>query len=139
VVGRHAERDARLADLALRADEPLRHRRLWNEERPGDLIRRQPAERAQRQRHLCFRRKCRMAAREDQAQPFVGDHVVLRLAFVERFEQLGLRQEGLVAADSVDCTVPSRRHHPGAGVDGGAVARPALERGRKGLLHRVLG
>ena len=65
------------ADLPLRAHEPLGHRRLGDEERAGDLLRRQAAERAQRQRDLRLARECGMAAREDQAQPFVGNRLVL--------------------------------------------------------------
>ena len=36
--GRHPERDARGADLALGAHEPLRHRRLGDQEGAGDLV-----------------------------------------------------------------------------------------------------
>jgi hypothetical protein len=70
---RDAERDPGVADLALRAYEPLGHRRLGHEERARDLLRGQPAERAQRQRDLCVERERRMAAREQQLEPLVGD------------------------------------------------------------------
>jgi len=46
---RHAERDPRLADLALGAHQALRHGRLGNTERGRDLRRGQPAHRAQRE------------------------------------------------------------------------------------------
>ena len=39
---RHAKRDPGGPDLALRADEPLGHGRLGNEEGAGDLLRRSP-------------------------------------------------------------------------------------------------
>jgi hypothetical protein len=81
VVGRDAERDPGGLDLPLRADEPLRHRRLGDEEGAGDLVRRQPAERPQRERDLSLEREGWMAAGEDQLEALVGDrllvHVVL--------------------------------------------------------------
>ena len=45
VVGRHAVGDAGGDDLALRPHEPLVHRRLGGEERPGELGDLEPAER----------------------------------------------------------------------------------------------
>ena len=42
---RHAKRDPGVLDLALRADEPLGHGLLGDEEGAGDLVRRQAAER----------------------------------------------------------------------------------------------
>ncbi len=41
--------DPRVADLPLRADQPLRHRALARQERPGDLRGAEPAERPQGQ------------------------------------------------------------------------------------------
>ena len=81
VRGRHAERDAGGRDLALRAHQPLRHRRLGHEERAGDLVGREAAQGAQRQRDLRVDRERRMAAGEQQLEPLVGKrrlvHVVL--------------------------------------------------------------
>ena len=48
---RHAVRDPGVADLALGPDQALGQGRLRDEEGPGDLGRRQAAERAQGQRH----------------------------------------------------------------------------------------
>ncbi len=66
-------------DLALRAHEPLRHRRLRDEERARDLVGRQAAERAQRQRDLRVERERRMAAGEDELEPLVGEHGLVQV------------------------------------------------------------
>jgi hypothetical protein len=82
-----------------------------------------------------------VAAREDQAQPLVGDGIrLLRLrpGFLQRRQQLGLVRERALTPDPVDRAVAGCRQQPRAGVVGGAVARPALERGGEGLLYRVL-
>ena len=79
VVRRHAERDAGLADLALRAHEPLRERRLGNEERARDLRRGQARDHAQRQGDADVGRKRRVAAGEDQLQALVGRAQVVLL------------------------------------------------------------
>ena len=84
VVRRHAIRDARGADLPLRAHEPLRERLLRHEERARDLRRREPADEPQRQRDLRVRRERRMAAREEEREPLVGD----RRLVVHRFLRL---------------------------------------------------
>jgi hypothetical protein len=84
-----------------------------------------------------------MAAREDEAEPLVGNraHVVVLLhpELLETREQLGLARERSLPPDAVDCTVARRGDDPRAGVAGRAVARPALDRGRKGVLYRILG
>ena len=79
MIGRDAQRDRRVADLALRSHEPLRERCLGNEEAACDLGRRQPAHEAERERDLRLRCKRRVAAGEDQFQPFVGDDSLLVL------------------------------------------------------------
>jgi hypothetical protein len=73
VVGREAERNARGADLGLRADEALGHRGLGDQERVGDLGGRQAAEETQGERDLRVGRERRVTAGEDQPQPLVGD------------------------------------------------------------------
>ncbi len=71
--GRDPIRDARAGDLALGAHEPLGHRRLRHQERPGDLRRGQPGQRAQGEGHPALQRQRRMTAGEDQPQPVVLD------------------------------------------------------------------
>jgi hypothetical protein len=48
----HPKRDPGGLDLSLGAREPLGHGRLGHEERAGDLLRRQAAQRPQRERDL---------------------------------------------------------------------------------------
>ena len=138
VVGRDAERDPGRPDLPLRPHEPLGHRRLGDEERARDLVGREPAEGSQRERHLRLGRERGMAAREDQAEPFVGNRLVLLAGLdrLERGQQLGLAPERLLAANPVDRPVARGRQQPGTGVGGGAFARPPLDRGGECLLHR---
>jgi hypothetical protein len=49
---RHAERDARVGDLLLGAEEALTHRALRHQERAGDLGRAHAGQTPQRQRDL---------------------------------------------------------------------------------------
>jgi hypothetical protein len=67
----HPVGDARHADLVFCPHQPLGHRRRRDEEGTRDLLRRQPAERPKRQRHLRLHRQRRVAAGEDQPQPVV--------------------------------------------------------------------
>ena len=66
-------RNAGVANLALGAHQPLRHRRRGHEKRARDLVRLEAAQRAQRQRDLRLERQRRVAAGEDQPQAIVGD------------------------------------------------------------------
>ena len=94
VLRRHAQRDAGVADLPLRAHEPLRERRLRNEEAARDLRRREAADEAQRQRDLRVGGERRMAAREDQLEAFVGDEGLLVVGeLLGAGEQLRLARE----------------------------------------------
>ena len=145
VVGRDPEGDSRRADLVLRPDQPLGHRRVARQKGAGDLRRGQSAEQAQGERDLCVGRERGVAAREDQRQPLVGDRghvVVLVVVGRERGEPgelLLLGLEGPPAAEPVDRAVPRGRDDPGAGVRRDAVAGPALGRDRERLLDGVLG
>ena len=108
VVGRDAEGDAGVADLPLRADEPLRHRRLGDEERVRDLRRRQAGDLPQRQRDPRLGGERRVAAGEDEREAVVGDRAHVVLLGRQRLEprqQLGLAGEGLLAPDPVDRAV----------------------------------
>ena len=140
VRGRYAKRDPGGLDLLLRPDEPLRHRRFGDEERAGDLLRRQAAERPQRERDLGLERERRMTAGEDELEALVGNrrlvHVDLRR--FRHLEQAGLRRQRAVAANSVDRAVASRRHEPGARARGRSVTGPALGGSREGLLSGFL-
>ena len=80
----HLERDARLGERALGADDPLRDRRLRDEERARDLLGRQAAEQAQRERDARLGREHRVAGDEHEAQQVVADVVVERGVEVRR-------------------------------------------------------
>ena len=130
------------ADPPLRADEPLRHRRLGDEERVRDLARREPADLAQGQRDPALGSERRVAAREDEREAIVGDraHVVLlRGQLLQSADELGLALEDLLAADAVDRAVACGRDDPRARGTRHALARPPLECGRERVLHGVLG
>ena len=138
---RHPERDSCRLDLVLGPHEPLRHGGLADQERAGDLGRRQAAQGAQRERDLSFGAQGRMAAREEQFEPLVGKgrlvHGVLRS--LTHFEQAGLRSERAIAANAIDCPVARSRHEPRARVGGDSVPGPALGRDRERLLRGFLG
>jgi hypothetical protein len=143
MVRRHAKRNARVADLPFRAHESLRERRLRDEKRTRDLVRLQAGHLAERQRDLRLDGERRVAAREDEAEPVVGDRAhVLFLFGAELFEpreELRLACERALPADPVDRAVARRRDDPCSGLPRDAVSRPALERCRERVLHRVLG
>jgi hypothetical protein len=143
VLGRHAQRDACVPDLPLRAHEPLGERRLGDEEGPRDLGRRQAADEAQRQRDLRFRRERRVAAGEDQLEPLVGNGRLLVVGELRRAgEQLRLARERLLAPDAVDRAVagvatiqapglrgtPSRGHRSAARTKASCTASSARSR-----------
>ena len=117
LVTRHPVRDASRADLVLGPNDPLGHRRFRDEERVGDLGRRQAAEQSQGQRHLRLPREGGVAAGEDQAQSFVlhGSllvRAVSRIGCVER-HRLGLtRLPGGLAPEPVDGPAASGRDDP---------------------------
>jgi len=125
----------------LRAHEPLRHRRLRHEERARDLVRRQSAQRSQRERDLGIERKGRVAAGEDELKALVGDRRVAHgvLHGVRNLEQPGLLRERAIAPDTVDRPIPRGGDEPRARVVGPAVARPPLGGRRERLLDGFLG
>jgi hypothetical protein len=145
--GRHPVRDRRVADLALGADDPLRHRGLGHQQRAGDLGGSQPGQRPQRERDPRLERQGRVAAGEDEPEPVIADAVVAgrrevpagRLGRLQqrRLAQLG----GLVraAAEHVDRTVAGGGGQPGAGAGGHAVAFPRLQGAGERVLRALLG
>ncbi len=141
VIGRHPEGNAGGLDLALGAYEPLRHGRFRHQERPGDLVGGQAAERAQRQCDLGLDRERRMTTREHELESLVakGRRVHRLRPPLLQFQQLRLGDQRLVAADLVDGPVAGRRHQPGPRAGGISVAGPPLGSDREGLLGRFLG
>ena len=139
VVRWHAERDACRLDLALGPDEALRHRALRYEEGPGDLVRRQPAQRAEGERDLRLDRERGVAAREDELDALVREGRLVHLPWRGCGQQTELAGKGLLSADPIGGAVARRSHQPGARVFWYAVARPALGGDGERLLRGVLG
>ena len=141
-VARHAVRDLGVADLLLRAHEALGHRRLGNEERPGDVRRLEPAEQPQRERDLRARGERRVTAGEDEAEPVVF-HVAHRLGRLVAFvEQRGLGvavMAGCLTAQAVDGAVAGGGGDPAARVRRQPGRRPPLARNQERLLDHLFG
>ena len=70
---RHLERNVRLGERALGADDALRDGRLGHEKGARDLVGGQAAEQAQRERDARLGREHRMAGGEDETQQVVAD------------------------------------------------------------------
>ncbi len=133
----HAIGDAGVADLPLRTDQPLLHRGFGQQERAGDLSRRQATDRPQGEGHAGLHREGRVATGEDQTESLVRDllHVISQRR--ERAELLGLRrlaEPDLIAAQPVDRSVASGGDDPRSRVVGDAPLRPGADR----LLERFL-
>ena len=146
---RHLDGDARLGQGPLGADDPLSDGRFRDEECMGDLVGRQSAEQAQRQRHAGLGRENRMAGREHEAEEVVPDLVVeccievglrcrlLRLDLTS--ERLVLAREQGASAQAVDRAMLRGGHEPGARVVRDACLRPLLERRDERILRELLG
>ena len=143
--GRDTVGDRRLPDLALGPNEALGHRRLRDEEGTGDLAGREAAEGLQRQRNSRVHPQGRVAAREDQPQPVVGDPAHVRLVSSERLERLHdaelrrLLTQRPLTPEPVDRAVARGRRDPRAGVVGDPALGPDPHGLCERLLHRVLG
>ena len=107
----------------------------------GDLVRRQPAERPQSERHLCLERERRVAAGEDELEALVGDRCLVHLVFhgLRHLEHARLLGECAIAANAVDRAVARGGHQPRTRVIGRPVAGPALGGDGEGLLSGLLG
>src|SRR5512132_2502211 len=103
----HTEGDTGGLDLALRAYEPLVHRRLRDEEGAGDLLHAQPAERPQCERYLPIELERRMATRENQLEPLVRDRRLVHdvLNGHRYLEQTGFRRQRPITANAIDRAV----------------------------------
>src|SRR6266581_7038516 len=153
VLARDLEGDARLGKRALRADDALGDGRLGDEEGARDLVGRQAAEQAQRERGARLGREHRMAGDEHEAQEVVADvvvHAIDQGGFVVRRRHLLLELhlagqlfvlalEELVAAEVIERAVLGGGHEPGARVVRNARPGPGLERGEEGVLRELLG
>ena len=145
---RNLERHIFLAQGPFGADDPLSDGRLGDQEGTSDLVGRQSAKQAQRERDARFSGKHRVAGGEYKAQEIVANLIV------ERGIEIGLRRvllnlklitellvlsfEQLVAAEKIDRSMLRGGHEPGAGVFRDAGFGPLIERRNEGL-REVLG
>src|SRR6267143_321048 len=116
-------RNARVADLRLRPHDALRQRRGGGEKRRRDLL---------------LRIQGGVAAGEDEAQPVVGDGVILGFCKLLRHVYL-IADLATALAHPVDRLESARRNQPRARVRRCPFDRPALERRRERILKRLLG
>ncbi len=139
---RHAVGNARVADLALGADQSLGHGRLGDQERAGDLGGGQAAKQPQRQRGPGLQGKRRMTAGEHQAEPVVAHGAFLGRRVVGGAQQrclgMAVLADGL-PAEAVDCPVARGSDDPAGRAWRRAGARPAFNGHGEGLLDRLLG
>ena len=147
VIGRHGERDARVADLVLGPGQPLAHGLRRDEEGQRDLVGGQAAQGAQGKRHLRLEGEGRMTAGEDQLQPFVRDgggvvHEGLRWLWPGlevAGQQRRLARQDLLAAQLVDGAVARGRDQPADGVGRLPVAWPPFGGDGERVGGRVFG
>ena len=138
-------RNPRVSNLALRADQALRHGCRSRQESARDFVGIEAAEGAQREGHLRFERQSGMAAGEDQAEPIVGDFVRVIIRFLRLGDQSGggvgrqLFPVASLAADAVDDLVAGGLYDPGPGKIGDACLGPLVHGGGKGLLGALFG
>ena len=140
-VAGHPVGDAGVADLALGAHQPLRHRRLGHQERVGDLLGGQPAEQPERERHLRLDGQRRVAAGEHEPEPVVahGPHLHRFLALVQQ-GGLGVPVvAGRLAAQPVDRLALGRGDDPAGRAGREPVRGPVLHGRDERVLHRLLG
>ena len=145
---RHLEAGSGLPDRLLRADDALGNCRLARQEGTGDLVRRQAADNAQRERRAGVGRKHWVAGCEDEAQQLVAEIVVHG-----RFDRLGRAIERavqlprdllvlafahLVATDCVDGAPFGGCHQPGAGIGRYAGPGPFGKGDYQGVLRQFL-
>ena len=141
----HDVRNARVANLPFRPDEPLGHRRRRNEKRACDFVSVEAAERSERQRYLGFQGEGRMAAGENQPKPIIRDfgRVVVGLLDgpVEPRRPVGVECFGrlLPAPQPVDGFVTRGLDDPGAWKLGHAGVAPLVHGSRKRFLSCLFG
>ncbi len=151
-VGGHTVGDASGLHLAFGPHEPLVHGRLGGEERPRDLRHLETTDGAERESHPGIEGEGGVAAREEQAEPVVGDAAAVVAVFVghrrvvvvshECFEVLegGLvRGAGAAAAEGVDRPPPGDGRQPTAGPRRDTARRPVGGGGGEGVGDGFLG
>ena len=135
---RQLEPAARAPDGLLRPADPLRHGGLGNQEGIGDLRRRQPPDRPQREGQLRRRRQGRMAAQEEQREGIVPVGRLPRASHLEGGGGLLTVVASALAPPSIDQPPVRHGREPRARALGDAVLTPLLGRGQQRLLHGIL-
>ena len=146
--------DAGIPNLALRAHDPLRDGRLGDQQGRGDLVGRQAAHQAQRERDLRLGCQRRVTAEQDEPQPFVTDasefnhgiHLLLTrvaegiMTFGGQHREVGCipgaPERSLLTADPVDSAIAGHRVEPGRGVVGNGCP---IQRLNERVLHGLIG
>ena len=143
---RHLVGDAGGRDPLLGAQQPLAHRRLRDQEHPGDLPGGEPGDHLEGQRHPGLHRERRVAAGEDETEAVVGEHAVLHCDLLGLLVELLLGTElgelgafGAGPADHVEGPPLRGGGEPRGRVAGYAVARPGEQCPLRGIGDRVLG
>ena len=138
----HAVGDVGGPDLVLGPHEPLGHRRLGDEEGPGDLGGLQPGDQPQRQRHLGAGGQGGVAAGEDQAELVVGhgptsvgssSGACRRTASAWRSSRVDSRRMRSIARLRAVVMIQP------AGLGGSPVSGQRCEGDHEGVLDRLLG
>jgi hypothetical protein len=133
---RHLEGDGGLGQRAFGAHDALRDRRLGHQEGARDLLRRQAAEQAQRERQARLGGQQRMAGREHQPQEIITDVVIERGVEIRGrvllrrqldADLLVLPGDPFAPAQLVDRAALGGGHQPGPRVVRNAGFGPALE------------
>ena len=127
----------RCCERPLRPDDALRDGGDRDDEGTRDLLGREAAENAQRERHTSLGREHGMTRREDQPEEVIPDVLIeIRVQVDPQLREFGrvsdlivLSLERRAAADQVDRMVPPRPHEPCARPFGHARDRPLLECG----------
>ena len=141
----HLIRKARVANLRLGANDPLRDGGGAHEKGPRDFLGGEPAHFTQRERDAGIRRERGMAAREDQAQPIVLDRgrVFGRRMVDARLELRGQRDQRAIesppSAQGVDGFEAARGHEPRHRIGRHALRGPLLDGRDERVVQRLLG
>ena len=140
------KRNLLIANLLLRACQPLGDRRLGGEEGAADFRHAEAAQGLQGQRDLRLVRNARMAAHKHQPQAVVGDLLVTKNRLVRAGHGplhhadniILLVVKHLLAPHHVERQVARRAHDPGGRILRHAAERPRLQGPGERLLHHVL-
>ena len=142
---RHDVGDPRRLDLPLGAHQPLGHRRGRHQEGAGDFVGLEAAQRAQGQHDLRFEGQRRVAAGEDQPEPFVREVVGLGLGPGHRAQQRRIGVGSDLVGETgpppqpIERLMPGGLDQPGAREFGDPGNGPLFDGGRKGFLRNLFG